>query len=64
MGAEDAAGFSRASGRRAFAAQAPQHLKATSKHGNVEGAEADEQGQFLLGSAPVVAGGNSALSVP
>ena len=43
--------------KRAFAAQAPQHQKTTSKHGDVEGAEADEQDQLLGGRAQVAAGG-------
>src|SRR5215467_12920238 len=55
--AADSAGLSGAGARRAFTAQAPQHKQATSKHGNVEGAEADEQGQLLVGRALVAAGG-------
>jgi hypothetical protein len=51
------AGRAGAGPRRAFAAQAPQHQKAASKHRNVEGAEADEQGQLLVGRAQVTAGG-------
>jgi hypothetical protein len=35
--------------KRAFAAQAPERQKAASKHGDVEGAEADEQDQLLIG---------------
>ena len=42
---------------RAFAAQAPQHQNAARKHGNVEGAQADEQDQLLVGRAQVAAGG-------
>ena len=59
-GAEDArisAGRAGAGPRRAFAAEAPQNQKAASKHGNVEGAEADEQGQLLVGRAQMAAGG-------
>jgi hypothetical protein len=47
---------------RAFAAQAPKHQKAASKHGNVEGAEADEQGQLLVGRAEVAARRQAAWS--